>query len=545
MGPIYSKIKIIIGLILIIVPLVIFNFPIDMPQSPGATLKELTSQSLMVPLSLRIILGLGSAFLGLVMLVGMFLISLAIARNLSERNKKKVNFIVWMSALVCMFTVGFNWYLVIKPLPESKKDDMATIAKAKEDINKYRQGDVILNIVDSQGQPRSGVAVDYIQIKHSFFFSFYNKELEKADTLIIPMKEAGFNSALHMMNWQVQEPEPGVYDFDGWEGVGDPRLRDCRLEVQDFYQADLTGIGYSIYITSSVPEFVLAPSYVYSLSFEELKKAVYQYVYRTVKYYQNGIKIWNIFNEPMMMAENALNLNKEQEIEIIREGIRAISEAGFEGETMIVIWPPGGELSYMYPYDFLQDTIAAGVDFDIIGLEWYYNSYGAPYWGGGPFLRRSLFSISEVIDKYSTLGKKIFIDEISIPSEKIGQGYWGQDWSEDLQAEYLAAAYTIFFSQPQVIGIGYWDVVDKDAFIYHGGLLDEQNQPKKAYDTLKNLIASWTTTGTGITDENGQIRFRGFAGTYGMVFSDPATSLSLEKEIIIEEQENNIFTFAF
>lgn len=417
--------------------------------------------------------------------------------------------------------------------PESREADMVAVAEAREDIEEYRKGDVTLTIVDAQGQPRSGVAVDYTQTKHSFLFGFFNYGDENADVLITPMKQVGLNSAIHIMNWYMQEHERGVYNFDGWEN---------NQEVQDFHQAELIGIGYSLSMTSTVPEFTLVPSYAYSLPFDELKEAVYQYIHETVEYYENKIKIWNVFNEPMVMSTNALDLSEQQEIEIIEEGVRAIRDVDPEAQIMINVWPPGGELAYMHPYDFLQDVIDAGVDFDIIGLEWYYNAYGAPYWGGGQFLRRSLASIDEVIDLYSTLGKKLFITEISMPSEDIGQGYWGEPWSEELQAEYLEAAYTIFFSSPQVECISYWDVTDRGAFIYHGGLLDNQNQPKAAYYTLVNLIENWTTTGTGVTDENGQVTFRGFGGTYEVVVSDPETALSMEQEIIIEEQENNVLT---
>ena len=142
-----------------------------------------------------------------------------------------------------------------------------------------------------------------------------------------------------------------------------------------------------------------------------------------------------------------------------------------------------------------------------------------------------------------TLDKKIFISEISIPSEPIGKGYWGQAWSEELQAEYLEAIYTIFFSKPLVMGIGWWDVTDAGAFIYYGGLLDEQAQPKQAYYTLQNLINNWTTNGTGVTDDNGELMFRGFGGAYEIIISDPETGISIQREVVIEEQNDNVFTF--
>lgn len=422
-------------------------------------------------------------------------------------------------------------------IPESKQDDMVSVAQAREDIETYRKGDVVLTVIDAQGQPYSEAIVSYTQTNHSFLFTCHNHETDgelDGDYLLVnTIKQAGINSIFQMMNWRFTEQEQEIYDFDEW---------DSRLRVQDFYEAGLVGIGYSLSFASSVPEFSLVPDYAYSLSFDELKNAVYQYIHETVEYYKDEIKIWNIFNEPTL--ENALNLNEQQEINVIKESVNAARDVDSEAQIMINVWPPGGDPhSGMYPYDFLQEAIDAGVDFDIIGLEWYYNSYGASFWGGGPFPRLNLTSISEVIDEYSTLDKKLFISEISVPSEPIGKGYWGQAWSEELQAEYLEAIYTIFFSKPQVMGIGWWDVTDAGAFIYYGGLLDEQAQPKQAYYTLQNLINNWTTNGTGVTDDNGELMFRSFGGAYEIIVSDPETGISIQREVVIEEQNDNVFTF--
>ena len=145
---------------------------------------------------------------------------------------------------------------------------------------------------------------------------------------------------------------------------------------------------------------------------------------------------------------------------------------------------------------------------------------------------------------YATLGKKINISELCLPSNNPqgNQGYWGQSWSPELQAEYLTAAYTLFFSKPQVEGIECAFVADSSAyqFVYYGGLFDEQNEPKKSYYALKRLIKSWTTTGWWLTDSDGKVSFRGFGGNYDVIITDPKTGLTWKREAIIKEQETNL-----
>jgi len=429
--------------------------------------------------------------------------------------------------------------LTPRPSLEDKETDMAAVAKAKEDIERYRKSDVTLTILDSRGGLCSGVTVDYRQTGHSFLFGFFNTWYDAVAASL--MKEASLNYMTVSLFWQLVEPQPGTYNFDEI---------DKSFGILHLPQLGFLGMGHGLLWLTT--EWQALPEHILTLPFEEFKEAVYHHIYRVVDYYKEEIRVWNVINEPMMRQANSLGLSEQQIIEVIREGSRAIRDADPEALVMINVWPPGGENvggrdKGMYPYDFLKDAIDDGVDFDIIGLECYYNGYTSErFFGGVPFPRRSLSSIDELIDKYSTLGKTIFITELSVPSEKAGEGYWAQPWSQELQARYLVAAYTIFFSKPQVGAITWWDACDRaDTFIHHGGLIDEQNQPKKAYYALKELIQSWTTTGIGITDEKGQISFRGFGGTYEVIITDSKTGLSKQQKITIDEQKDNLITIVF
>lgn len=254
-----------------------------------------------------------------------------------------------------------------------------------------------------------------------------------------------------------------------------------------------------------------------------------------------NIKVWTVIGEPMYA--NDLHLTAEQTIELTQEGCRAIRDADPTAKIQIVVMNAGNEIPGADQYEFMKKVSDSKVDFDIIGIELYYNCY----LHGNPNPRRTLTGMVELLDKWAAFGKEIWVEEFSVSSDaaKGMEGYWGLPWSEDLQAEYIKTAYTLFFSRPQVNAINYWDFSDKTTFIDNGGLLNDQDIPKKSYYVLKRLLKSWTTSGTATTNDKGQISFRGYGGKYEITITDNKTGRIKKQEITIEEQKQNLITIVF
>jgi len=84
-------------------------------------------------------------------------------------------------------------------------------------------------------------------------------------------------------------------------------------------------------------------------------------------------------------------------------------------------------------------------------------------------------------------------------------------------------------------------VIDEESGRFGGvesGLLHADLSPKPAYLALKELIDSWTTSGNGTTDDNGELFFRGFAGDYDVTV-ETVDGRSLEARIHINEQRES------
>jgi hypothetical protein len=174
---------------------------------------------------------------------------------------------------------------------------------------------------------------------------------------------------------------------------------------------------------------------------------------------------------------------------------------------------------YIYmPYEFERAYEAKAPGPEVIGLQFY---SGPQANSAGGFAHHDLFAISRILDWYSTFQRPIHITEVGFASLQPSNydwtyGWWHNKTNEDVQAEWLLKFYTIAFSKPYVKAITWWDALDKNAFLYGGGLLRSDYAPRPSYEALKTSISSWTTGGSTTTDSTGSVFFRGFAGDYSI-----------------------------
>jgi len=405
--------------------------------------------------------------------------------------------------------------------------EQLTLAGAKTDIEKYRKGDVQLQVVDAQDKALSGYTVEYSQISHDFLFGAnpLGSSGSYDSRIAAIMKDAGVNHSYIAARRGLIEPQPGKFNWDNIDNYQ-------KVEEQLGRGFKLMG-AFSLWFS---PMSDFSPAYLKNMSFEELKKNVYNHTYNLVSRYKGKIDTWEI-NEMNLASANALDLTGEQKLELMKVFATAVREANPQAKIL------NGSTALHYEFtDSLPfpELLKSGVPADIIGLELYYSGVNSD---GYPTLGLDLASISDLLDSYSTFGKPIYIKELSAPSTQVpGSSWWHQPWDEQTQAEYLEKAYTVAFSKPSVQAITWsWGVSDEDAFIVSGGLLDASLNPKPAYLTLKNLLRSWTTSGSGMTNSAGEYSFRGFGGEYKVTIKGP-DGRSFNTTIHVTEQKAKSLT---
>ncbi len=420
------------------------------------------------------------------------------------------------------------------------------LEKSQVDIEKYRKGDAIINIVDQEGKALENCSISYSQVSHDFYFGVtpvgdtYNGQV----TLLLI--QAGINFEDVTFQWKDIEPSLGTFK---WEST------DQYQKIDQQAQQGFTLLGGMILWFLRDPIMDEAdfefPFYLDSLDFNELKSAIYNHVYQIALRYGNQIEYYQILNEPNQ--QNALNLTWSEKLELYKTAIQAMHDGDPDGKVFYT----STDLPYEYGAikfgnvsdvanvvvdspEFLQLLADEEIPVDVVGLEFYHAGNVQVH---GPLLGLDMVEISNLFDQYSEFQKPVFAEEVSAPSTmEQGSGWWHQYWDEQTQAEYLRDFYTIAFSKPLVNGVMWsYGVSDRDSYVVNGGLLDSNLNPKPSYYAHKDLVNAWTTNGSGYTDVNGSIKFRGFAGTYFVNVTAP-WGYSTFQYVHVSENSTNAFT---
>ena len=127
---------------------------------------------------------------------------------------------------------------------------------------------------------------------------------------------------------------------------------------------------------------------------------------------------------------------------------------------------------------------------------------------------------------------------------EIEGGWRTGKWTPECQAEFIEQVYRQCFGHPSVVSINYWGLSDRNIWMSGGGLIDEEYRPKLAFKSLKNLIkGEWLTAPfANRTDENGEIKFRGFYGQYEVIQKFPNRKHAIW-ELHLSEKQENFWTF--
>jgi len=430
--------------------------------------------------------------------------------------------------------------------------------RAEADIERYRKGDVKIRVVDEEGKPLSDCGISLRQTSHDFLFATSDCD-ERYENLV---KQAGINCIYTYFGYGVIEPEPGRFEWSSKDREVNSRLDDGFRLIGD--------LGWLFYRSPFMkPSDIDCPRYLDDMSFEEVKENVHRHMYAIADRYKDKIDLWQAICEPCVF--NQFNWTWNQKFEMYRLAASAIKDAN--PKARILPWNPSlpYELFWSYNPGLDLDKRAAGLPFgylaegmpfpifitlaiekqipiDVIGLFIVSGVY-VHVTPEHIHLALDLVSLSVLIDQYSNFGKPIFFREHQAPSTQVaGSCWWHRPWDEQTQAEYVEKFYTLMFSKPLMEGIGwstgFTDDQAEKLGCLSGGLLDANFKPKPSYFALKNLIGSWKTTGTGVTNENGEFELRGFAGDYDitLVSSD---GRSCRTKIHIFEQECDEVTIVF
>ena len=385
-------------------------------------------------------------------------------------------------------------------------DDPEVVARIENDTEQYRKADAVLRIVDAQGQPIDGVKVRVEQQTHEYLFGCnlfvlgqlatpeLNAKYEKAFTNL-------FNFATLPFYWGDLEPEKGKPRFaEGsnyiWRRPPPDRLLAwCKAH-------EITPKGHALLYAKNM----FMPEWTVRDDPKAFMKQARRHMQELARRYGNEIPMWDVINEEIPRVAHLDQWHAvpdDYSVQAFQEADRLFSK---DVKLLINDGTRQTHITTDQCEANVRKLIDEGVRVDGIGIQ--FHTYGNPLVSGKAYPPKEMLS---VYDRLGKLGPMLYITEITIPGT-------GED-GPALQAAVVANLYRLWFSTPKMAGVTWWNLGDGTAFRNEnkalGGLLDENLDPKPAYEALDRLINhDWKTKLETKSNANGKVSFRGFHGDY-------------------------------
>jgi hypothetical protein len=302
-----------------------------------------------------------------------------------------------------------------------------------------------------------------------------------------------FDYAIVPMSWKQLQPEEGAFNTDALDEWVET-LNRKRVPIIAGPLIDLN--------EGQVPDWL----FIWEHDFDTLRELAYEFVQKVVHRYRKAVAVWNVASG--FHTNRALTLSFEQIIELTRLLVAHVKNMEPKARTLVTLTQPFGEYharatTSVPPMLYAEMVAQAGINFEAFGLEL---EMGIP--APGKYLR-DLFQFSCMLDKFSTMGRPVFLTAVGAPGRSAPDstdvsegrldpthgGRWHRPWDPQLQADWLDAAYRVALSKPFVESVAWSNLADIGHTLPSGGLMDDMLQPKPVYDRLHKMrdqFHQWT-----------------------------------------------------
>jgi hypothetical protein len=296
---------------------------------------------------------------------------------------------------------------------------------------------------------------------------------------------ANFDYCVLPMSWKQLQPQENVFSteaLDEWVEL----LSKKRVP---------TIAGPLIRLDeSSVPDWMV----IWEHDFDMLREMAYDFVQRVVQRYRRAVAAWNVVGG--VQTNSAFSLSFEQIIELTRLLVSQVKTLLPNARTLITVSHPFGEYharnrSGVPPILYAEMVAQSGINFEAFALE---VEMGLPKPG---MFMRDLFQLSSLLDRFSTLGRPVFLTAIGCAGQSMpdvgdgaearldpsAAGRWRRPWDPQLQADWMEAVYSMALSKPFVESVSWANLADLRQTLPGGGLLDDMLRPKPVFQRLQQM----------------------------------------------------------
>ncbi len=256
--------------------------------------------------------------------------------------------------------------------------------------------------------------------------------------------------------------------------------------------------------------------------------------------YGKLVQWWDVVNEPLERPPHVI-LPKDYVYWAVKEAERVFPpQARLTVNEVTSHWANFRHETSPF-YLLLQTLLLRGARVDAIGLQFHlFSEQLHSDVLAGKAMRPA--DLLRVLDQYSDFQRPIHITEITIPTLP------ATPEGERDQAEVVRNLYRLWFSQPRVEAITWWNLADGTAVArenkWRGGLVRDDFSPKPAFQALDNLIhKEWHTSLRRSTGEQSEIKVQGFYGQYRLQARRQGKTIT--REIHLSKTGSNQFEIRF
>lgn len=368
--------------------------------------------------------------------------------------------------------------------------DLTWYDKADARIEQIRKGDFVLTVTDKAGNRMKNCSVT-VQLKQhdfkwgtalSFQSNSTNDERWYRNTASTYFNDAVFENDF---KWPSMEYANGEVNYSNIE-----RYLDWGTDQNiSFRGHNLVWGGKQ---AAAPNTYWLTPSWLWDVSADSAYKLIERRIKRDMLYYKGRIQEYDVVNEPVHEKALAGWLGDSVHVMAFKWAKQADPEATLYINDYANI---DGATTSKYK-SYISYLLSKGAPVEGIGIQGHFGT---------------------LIDWQSVKLRLDYLGEMGLPL-KITEFDMNQtvlNMSEEQQASEYSKMMRIAFSHPDVEGFLFWGFWDSRHWIPGAGLFKTDKTPKLAADSVYKLIhTTWSTTATVTTDENGEVNFRGYYGTY-------------------------------
>ena len=387
--------------------------------------------------------------------------------------------------------------------------------EAEARIERIRQADLVVRVVDSNGAPVPNATVDVQMQRHAFPFGsaihsswFVGDRAQTEDakryrTMLRRLfNTVTFESNMKWPNWEVAAARQRVLTTLVY-------LTE-RLEKQS---QPIAVRGHTLVW----PSWERTPEDLYMLRDDPdaLRQRVAEHITSQVGELKENIYTWDVVNEPFNHHDLLDILGNQAMVSWFELARRADPTAVLVLNEALRPDPSDPKMnSFEETARFLM---AQGAQIGGLGFQSHYQS------------REELTSpedLLEAFDRFGELGLELQITEFDVQIE-----------NETLQADYLRDFFTAAFSHPAVTQITQWGFWEGQHWRPEAALWREDWSIKPNGEAYLELVFDqWWTAEQGHTDQGGQYATRGFLGDYDVTVTSAGVSTTVEATLTKESE---------